>query len=213
MIKTRSLTSLFLSAMLTSSLIPSASKPVLASPVDAAFGRAALESAIEGMRAEGFHASAPREWAPAPAPSRTQAVFATDALVAEPPLTEEEFLRLKKATGVNPVITYNEKISALLGLTQGGERLPTRQLAFSVNGVRHAFAVSANNDKDVLIIFRTVDTITVILTDSTRTIRSAVIYIQGKEPRLAAVSEVEAIFTAELKVWAAEAATTTGAGN
>jgi hypothetical protein len=215
MTKTRSLTSLFFSAMLTSSLIPaSSSNPVLASPVDAAFGRAALESAIEGMRAEGFRSAAPsRDWPAAPAPARTVQIDPAAAALTEPALTEEDFLRLKGLALAEPAITnYNGKIAKLLGLTQG-EALPTRQYGFEIKAVRHIFIVSANETKDVLISHKTADTITTVLTDSTRTIRAAVIYVKGTEPRLAAASEVEAIFAAELAYWSKQSAKPVVAGS
>ncbi len=195
--------SAYLSAMLTSSLVHVRGNVVLAGAIDPTAAREALQSAVDGLNAEGWAVSAPIPTTVA-LPTAVVSEIRTPQ-VADPIITEELMARLiKRAFASSKDWVIEADVCAIFAMCDGTRDMPARQiLATKPDGKHYVQVPLKEGSKDIIITFWHDDVIETYLTDKSGTLRAAAISDgAGDGLRLITNEQAAEKFKAEMRIMA-----------
>jgi hypothetical protein len=198
------LCSFVFSMILTSALIPSAGDASLASAGSSA-AQLAVQSALNGLRSEGFAGSSQLAL-PAPAASPMASAPAT-ASSPGPVLTSDLMGKILKAIQLfGGDKNADAGIASALGLTAPGQTWPDRQLGSQLDNetAMHGFVISRGSEQDVMIYLSTGDT--ALIFRSTRDGKVVAALNRNKKTRQITMlnpREAQAALNTEIAYWAA----------
>jgi hypothetical protein len=197
------LCSFIFSMILTSAFVPTSGDAALAA-AGAPAVQAAVQSALNGLRAQGFAGSAGIALPPAPAETPTAAPPASLPAASGPVFNAEvmnKVLQLISSKGKDG--TVSPAIASTLGLTSGETWLDHKVAVIAPDKMNHGFAISRGADQDVVLYVRYPDTVHIFRAHRDGTLVAALTYNnQTQAIVVLPIAEAQAEHASELAIWA-----------